>query len=283
MINKTLIALTLMLFSCTSRINHPNIKTVKNFDLDQYMGTWYEVARLDNNRFQKGCNNTVAQYDKVDKKISVVNFCVLDNGNSKEAKGVAYPVDLYKGQLKVSFFRPFYGRYNVLEVSDDYNYAMVSGKDLKSLWILSKKQTIESKVLKLFLLKAKMMGFDVDALRYEDVYNQKVIRNISFAFLTNKEAFENYDNDSFLFIDLRSSAEYEEGHISGSINIPAEQLNCNIMKHHAQPNILFYSKVSDESFDVAYKYLSKCSVDKKIYTLRDGFDGWKNARFPIIY
>jgi rhodanese-related sulfurtransferase len=128
-----------------------------------------------------------------------------------------------------------------------------------------------------------MMGFDVDALRYESSYNQKVIRNISFTFMTNKKAFENYENDSFLFIDLRPAAEYEEGYISGAVNIPAEQLNCDIMKYHLQPNILFYSKAGDESFDVAYKYLSKCAVDKKIYTLRDGFDGWKNGRFPVIY
>lgn len=281
MILKIILA-SIVVASCGLKNNHPNIRTVKDFDLDSYIGTWYEIARLDNNKYQKGCKSTVAEYKRGKKnKILVHNFCVLENGKFKEAIGVAYPVDEKRGQLKVSFFRPFYGRYNVIDVSKDYNYAMVSGKDLNSLWILSKTQMIDGKVLKAFLLKAEMMGFNVDALRYEDVLNERLTGSVKFNFISPDYALEECNNDAFLFVDVRPSDYYDDGHIPNAINIPAERFSCDMMQYHRQPNIVFYCNSGNKSFDVAYKYLSQCAKDRKVYSLNGGFEAWKKKKFPM--
>ena len=85
-----------------------------------------------------------------------------------EAEGKAYFVESPdKGFLKVSFFGPFYGSYIVMD-TDYETYTMISGPDLSYFWILSRKPTLDEKILNRLLAQAKEAGFDTSKLIYPE-------------------------------------------------------------------------------------------------------------------
>lgn len=139
---------------------------VKNFDVKRYTGKWYEIARLDF-KYEKGLNNTTAQYTlNPDGSIEVLNRGYdVKKARWKEAKGKAKFVDAQNdGQLKVSFFGPFYSGYNVIAVDPDYQYALVAGESLAYLWLLSRDPVMPERVKQSFLEKARTLGYDTDDL-----------------------------------------------------------------------------------------------------------------------
>lgn len=123
-----------------------NIKPVENFRADKYLGTWYEIARIDN-RFEKGLSRVTAEYSlREDGGIKVVNRgFASESGQWKQSIGKARFVDGNRiGHLKVSFFGPFYGAYIVFELDEpDYRYALVSGPDTSYFWLLSRSPTMD--------------------------------------------------------------------------------------------------------------------------------------------
>lgn len=141
-------------------------KAVENFNVDEYLGTWYEIARLDS-RFERDLDNVSAQYS-LDKN---GNVTVLNSGyNSKKqewskAKGLAkFRRNKDIAKLKVSFFGPFYAGYNVIALDKNYQYALVAGKNLKYLWILSRTKNIPQEVKTAYLKVAKQIGYDTSKL-----------------------------------------------------------------------------------------------------------------------
>ncbi|MFK8012064.1 MAG: lipocalin family protein [Marinicellaceae bacterium] len=148
-----------------------NIQPVKSFELDRYLGKWYEIARLDHS-FERGMHQVTAHYSlREDGGVSVVNRGFLSKKNKwKTANGKAYFVnDEDEGYLKVSFFGPFYGTYAIFELDqENYDYAFVSGPDLSYLWLLSRTPTIDQSIIDRFIQLSKQKGFDVDALIFVD-------------------------------------------------------------------------------------------------------------------
>lgn len=139
---------------------------VKPFDSKKYMGHWYEIARLDF-KFEKNLNNTTADYSKnTDGSIKVVNKGYnFKKDEWKESTGKAKFVSAEdEAKLKVSFFGPFYSGYNVIAIDADYRYALVAGKNLDYLWILSREKTVPEKVKQDYLQKATEIGYDVSKL-----------------------------------------------------------------------------------------------------------------------
>jgi apolipoprotein D and lipocalin family protein len=140
---------------------------VSGFDLDRYLGTWYEIARLDH-RFERGLTNVSANYSlRDDGGVRVVNRGFsAEKGQWNEAVGKAYFVDTPDvGRLKVSFFGPFYGGYNILELdSENYEYALVAGPDRSYLWILARSPDLSEAVVQSLVAKAKELGFATDEL-----------------------------------------------------------------------------------------------------------------------
>lgn len=139
---------------------------ITNFEVKRYLGTWYEIARFDY-RFEKDLNNAVAQYS-LDKKGRVI---VQNSGYNfkkekwQSVKGIAkFRENENTAALKVSFFRPFYSGYNVIALDDDYKYALVAGKNLDYLWILSREKTIPEDIKEAYLKIAKEVGYDVSKL-----------------------------------------------------------------------------------------------------------------------
>ena len=138
------------------------VPAVQGLDVQRYMGTWYEIARLDH-RFERGLDNVSAAYSpREDGGINVRNRGYdADKGEWKEANGRAYPVGgAGEGRLKVTFFWPFYGGYNVIALDHDaYAYAMVCGPDRSYLWILARETTLPQPALNSLLDKARELGF----------------------------------------------------------------------------------------------------------------------------
>ena len=161
--------LLLLLSGCTGVPK--GVTTVNGFDLERDLGRWYEIARLDH-RFERGMSHVTANYSLLpDGGVQVINRGFdTDKQEWEEAEGKAYPVgDPTIGQLKVSFFGPFYGGYNIIELeSKDYSYSLVSGPNLSYLWILSRTPQLPQTVLDQLVEKARQLGFDTDSLIYVD-------------------------------------------------------------------------------------------------------------------
>ncbi|MDJ0957945.1 MAG: lipocalin family protein [Arenicellales bacterium] len=142
------------------------VHPVNDFELERYLGKWYEIARLDHS-FERGLDRVTAEYSlRKDGGIQVVNkgFSV-ENKDWKEIKGKAYFVrDSDEGYLKVSFFGPFYGSYVVFDLDIDYQYAFVSGVNTSYLWLLARTPTVSEALLERFIRTANDLGFETDRL-----------------------------------------------------------------------------------------------------------------------
>ncbi len=145
----------------------PNVKPVTNFDLNRYLGTWYEVARMDHS-FERGMSRVTAHYSlRDDGGVQVINRGFVDDDQQwKTAEGKAYFVDKKDtASLKVSFFGPFYGAYTVFELDEDgYQYALVSGPDLDYLWVLARTPHLEAPLRERLLQRARDAGFATEKL-----------------------------------------------------------------------------------------------------------------------
>ncbi len=158
-----IVLFTQILIGCTGIPE--DLKAVNNFDLNRYLGTWYEIARLDH-RFERGLNNISADYTmNTNNSIKVINkgWNVTDQ-KWEQAEGKAYFVEQHDiGRLKVSFFGPFYGGYNIIDLDKkNYSYAMVTGPDKSYFWILSRTKQLPKATLEALINRAKVLGFPID-------------------------------------------------------------------------------------------------------------------------
>jgi apolipoprotein D and lipocalin family protein len=145
------------------------VRPVGQFELNRYLGKWYEIARLDHS-FERGLENVTAEYSlRDDGGVRVINrgFSAKDK-EWKQAEGKAYFIrDPNEGYLKVSFFGPFYGSYVVFDLDrENYQYAFVSGPDTSYLWLLSRTPVVSKKLMERFVQRANSLGFDTDKLIY---------------------------------------------------------------------------------------------------------------------
>jgi apolipoprotein D and lipocalin family protein len=157
--------LAFLLASCTGLPK--GLKPVEEFDANRYVGTCYEIARLEQS-FEKGLNNISAHYSLAeDGGLKVVNQGRDQaTGEWKKAEGKAYFIDRPTvGRLKVSFFGPFYGSYNIIALDkENYQYSMVTGQNRSYLWILARTRTLPKDTLNALIEKAKRLGFATDKL-----------------------------------------------------------------------------------------------------------------------
>jgi len=151
-------------------VNIPeNVSPVTDFDIDRYLGTWYEIARLDHS-FERGLEKVTAEYSyRDDGGIKVINRGFDPAKNRwKEAIGKAYFVgDSNLGRLKVSFWGPFYGAYNIIDLDKkNYFYSLVCGPKKSYLWILARKPYMEESLKSELITKANALGFETDKMIY---------------------------------------------------------------------------------------------------------------------
>ena len=141
--------------------------TVKEIDLNRYMGRWYEIARFDH-FFERGLVGCIAEYSfRDDGLIKVVNtgYKRSFDGKFKESVGKARVKDSgIPGQLEVAFFLNFYGDYYVLELAPDYSYVLVGSSSDDFLWILSRTPKMKKEDLDFLLMRAQQRGYDISKL-----------------------------------------------------------------------------------------------------------------------
>ena len=161
------IASAVLMAACTGLPS--GTTAVTGFELERYLGTWYEIARLDH-RFERGLTNVTANYAlRDDGGVEVVNRGFdSESGEWEQASGKAYFVDTPDvGRLKVSFFGPFYGAYNIVELDhDDYRYSLVVGPNRSYLWILARSPDLPESVVEKLVDTARALDFPVDELIY---------------------------------------------------------------------------------------------------------------------
>ncbi len=154
-----------MLWGCGPKENLEYV--VPELDLERFEGTWYEIARFDH-PFERGLIANKARYKiREDGKIDVVNFGIHSDNpeKTKTAKAVGYRASEKKnGHLKVSFFRPFSAHYLVIDLDEDYQYAVVTSTSKKYLWILSREKTMDETLYKKLTGRLRERGFPVEDL-----------------------------------------------------------------------------------------------------------------------
>lgn len=139
---------------------------IKNFNSEKYLGRWYEIARFDY-KFEKNMDNVTANYSlNPDGTIKVQNRGYnYVKKEWKESIGEAKFVnDQSEARLKVSFFKPIWAGYNVIDIDDDYQNALVVGNSTKYIWILSRNKEIPNSIKERFLAKAQKLCYNTDDL-----------------------------------------------------------------------------------------------------------------------
>jgi len=141
--------------------------TVKELDLNRYLGTWYEIARFPHS-FEKNLVGVTATYSlREDGKIEVLNQgykYTLDGEHSKAVGKAKIPDKSEPGKLKVSFFWIFYADYFVLELDKNYQYVMIGSSSDKYFWILSRTPQMESATYEMLLQNARKRGYNLAKL-----------------------------------------------------------------------------------------------------------------------
>jgi apolipoprotein D and lipocalin family protein len=153
--------------STTSRLKLPPLQTVPHVDVDRYLGTWFEIASFPQS-FQAGCTATTANYSLLpDGELKVLNRCRLDrvDGEEKVATGRARVVDRQtNAKLEVSFFRPFWGDYWIIQLDPDYRFVVVGHPGRDYLWILARTPVLDAETYDGIVAKLKADGYPLDRL-----------------------------------------------------------------------------------------------------------------------
>ena len=153
--------------STTERLRLPPLQTVAHVELSSYVGTWYEIANFPQS-FQRGCRATTATYTvRADGDIDVLNRCRKDSLDGAEKSGVgrARVVDrATNAKLKVSFFRPFWGDYWIIDLADDYSYAVVGHPGRDYLWILARTPTMAEATYQSLITRLQAKGYETSRL-----------------------------------------------------------------------------------------------------------------------
>lgn len=164
--------LVLPLLLLSGCLGYPEgVSPVREFEVNRYLGTWHEIARLDHS-FERGLQRVTAVYElREDDGLRVINRGYsTEKEQWQQAEGRAYFVrSRDEGYLKVSFFGPFYASYVIFELDrKNYQYAWVTSSDRSYLWLLSRTPQVDEAILQRFRERAKNLGYAIDELIYVD-------------------------------------------------------------------------------------------------------------------
>jgi apolipoprotein D and lipocalin family protein len=164
--NLSLTFLLVALAGCAASPPPPPLPTVASVDLTRYAGRWYEIALLPNS-FQRQCvSDTQANYRPDGERVEVRNRCRRADGSVEEATGHAEPVPgSGNAKLRVTFFWPFYGDYQVLSLDAGYQAVLVGEPSRRYAWVLSRTPQLEEPRLQALLDEAARLGFDRHAFQ----------------------------------------------------------------------------------------------------------------------
>lgn len=143
------------------------IEAVRDFEIRRYLGVWHEIVRIPH-FFERELHRVTGEYiQEADGKIRVVNRGFRPDGTKKTAKGfVRFAGETDRGELLVSFFRPFWSPYRIILLDADYSMAAVTGKTLDYLWILARTETPDGTMLRAYLARLEELGFDPEKFEF---------------------------------------------------------------------------------------------------------------------
>lgn len=146
--------------------------TVDKVEVERYLGKWYEIAVIPN-RFQSMCvADTRAEYRKDENSIKVINRCRKQDGKIEVADGIAKIVDgSNNAKLKVSFFRPFYGNYWILDLDPNYQWVLVGEPSRKYGWVLSRNMKLEPEQWQQAMKTAEKLGYKISDFKQSPQLN----------------------------------------------------------------------------------------------------------------
>lgn len=164
------------LTGCSSIPENPP-PTVNQVELERYMGTWYEIARLPA-FYQDDSEAAMAEYSLTDDgSVRLVNTAIRPDGTTKSVEGTATPVfGSGNARLKVrinAFIAnlipiPEHGNYWILRLDKEYQHALVGTPDRKFLWILSRSKSMQEPVFNSYVSHAEKLGYPVAELIIHD-------------------------------------------------------------------------------------------------------------------
>ncbi len=170
---KLLLLPLLTLLLLTGCGDNKPLATVKEVDLQQYAGTWYEIARLPQ-WFQRGCYDSTATYSlNDDGTVKVINRCERKDEDATEAVGTARVVpDSGNAKLKVRFDNwvsrliPTIteGNYWIIALDKDYQTVVIGEPSREYLWILARQPALPEDQYQALVQVAQSKGFPVDQL-----------------------------------------------------------------------------------------------------------------------
>ena len=147
-----------------------NLPLYREFDAIKYLGKWYEIARMQQHPYEKNMEFVSACYKaKSNGDIKVINsgFDMQEwKWTSIEGTATYASNNMNLWALKVTFFWPFYGWYNIISIARDYQYALVVGEDTNSMWMLSREKTMPEDIKQSFLMTIKSLGFDLEKVHF---------------------------------------------------------------------------------------------------------------------
>ena len=153
--------------TATERLRLPPLEAVPRVELSRYLGTWYEISNFPQS-FQRGCTATTANYTlRPDGDIDVLNRCRKDSldGDEKSSLGRARVVDTASNsKIEVSFFRPFWGDYWVIELAEDYSYAVVGHPSRDYLWVLSRTPSMDPALYEAIVGRLAAKGYETSRI-----------------------------------------------------------------------------------------------------------------------
>ena len=178
-----LVALVGCAATSTQRLKLPPLEAVAQVDLDRYVGTWFEIASFPQ-RYQEGCTGTMATYTvRSDGDIDVLNRCREGslNGELRSASGRARVADMQtNAKLQVSFFRPFWGDYWIIDLDEDYQYAVIGHPGRDYLWVLSRTPTMEETTYWSIIDRLKTSGYDPSRLVRTEQQAVELVQSVGF-------------------------------------------------------------------------------------------------------
>jgi apolipoprotein D and lipocalin family protein len=143
---------------------------VAQVELPRMTGKWFEIAKLPRPS-QAGCTGTTAEYQlKSASELLIINECHEGSlqGTLKRVAARAVATDAAVPAKLSLDFGFAYGDYWIVEVGDDYEYAVVGHPTREYLWILSRERSLPQATLDGVLARARGRGFPVGVLTYTE-------------------------------------------------------------------------------------------------------------------
>ena len=152
--------------------DRPAPATANDFDLQLYLGQWYEIARLPLRAESSCSSDAMAHYSLAGDTLLVDNRCRGADGRVESVQGRAVlPDPAHPERLRLTFAPAWlqwlpmvWADYWVLYVDSNYRMALVGTPDRRHLWLLSRESTLAAEDMQRLCNEARDRGYDPAAL-----------------------------------------------------------------------------------------------------------------------